>query len=252
MAMAAIVWASNDPWKSKPYQQWDQKDVQKILQDSPWSKTIRVDANWESRSNMSEPSSPSEMPRPNSGEAPQGSAAGRSGGMSGGSPQAPASGGMESNASETATPQAVFTVRWISSRTLREALVRNAVLAGQMKESDAEADVARSPDFYQIVIAGPQMTPFETSTEEAVKNAAFLATKKAKQKIEAEKVEFQRSPDGRSIRDVIITFPRKSSTGEPAIGGDEKGVEFSLSLARTAFRANFDFSKMDDAQGRDL
>src|ERR1700690_3812653 len=46
MALAVAIWASNDPWKDKPYQQWDAKDLQRIFQDSPWSHLVRVDAPW--------------------------------------------------------------------------------------------------------------------------------------------------------------------------------------------------------------
>ena len=46
MALAVAVWASGDPWKDKPYQQWDAKDLQKIFQDSPWAHIVRVDAPW--------------------------------------------------------------------------------------------------------------------------------------------------------------------------------------------------------------
>src|ERR1700732_3783677 len=46
VVLAAVVFAGNDPWKAKPYQQWDEKDVRKILGDSPWSKVIQVDATW--------------------------------------------------------------------------------------------------------------------------------------------------------------------------------------------------------------
>src|SRR5579863_10298660 len=41
-----VTWAGGDPWKSKPYQQWDSKDILKIVNDSPWAKLVRVDAPW--------------------------------------------------------------------------------------------------------------------------------------------------------------------------------------------------------------
>ncbi len=43
--MACIVGVAartNDPWKDKDPQDWDEKDVQKILTDSPWSKLFQV------------------------------------------------------------------------------------------------------------------------------------------------------------------------------------------------------------------
>ena len=44
LLLAAIVWAGGDPWKSKPYQQWDAKDVRKGLDASPWARSVQVEA----------------------------------------------------------------------------------------------------------------------------------------------------------------------------------------------------------------
>ena len=38
LAAAAIAWAGGDPWKTKPVDQWTDKDIQEILQTSPWAK----------------------------------------------------------------------------------------------------------------------------------------------------------------------------------------------------------------------
>jgi hypothetical protein len=37
---AATSFAQTEDWQSKPYTQWTMKDVQKVLSDSPWAKTI--------------------------------------------------------------------------------------------------------------------------------------------------------------------------------------------------------------------
>jgi hypothetical protein len=251
-AIAALAWASSDPWK-KPYQQWDQKDIQKILQDSPWSKIVRVDASWEGSSNadMPQPSSSPQMPPPSNSGGGGSASSGSRPGM--GSPQQPSSGGGETapSAPSQGAPQAAFAVRWLSSRTLREALVRSAVLSGQMQDAQAQKDLAQNPQVYEIVIVGPQMTPFQTSSEDQVKANSSLTLKKSKEKLQPVKVEFQKSPDGQTLRDVIIAFP-KEANGQPTIGQDEKGAQFSVTLGRTSIKTSFDFSKMDDAQGRDL
>jgi hypothetical protein len=246
LAVAAIVWASSDPWK-KPYQQWDQKDITKIMQDSPWSKIVRVDAKWES-SDLGLPQSSAPQGSPAGSESGGGGMAGRPGMGGGGA----GPGGMQSASTGGGTPQAIFAVRWFSSKTVREAVVRSAVLAGQLKDSQAPAELAQPTPGYQIAVAGPQMNPFEKATEEELKNSAFLSLKKSKQKIQPEKVEFQKTPDGSTLRAVVFTFPEKTASGEPTIGPDEKGAEFSVSVGRTTIRTGFDFSKMDDAQGRDL
>ena len=65
-------------------------------------------------------------------------------------------------------------------------------------------------------------------------------------------MEFQRSPDGKTVQAVIIYFPKKTAAGQSTIGADEKGAEFSEAATNTTIKTSFDFSKMDDAQGRDL
>jgi len=258
LAIAAFALASSDPWKGKPYQQWDEKDIQKILQNSPWSKTVTVDAKWEGSSGAgaygTAPAAPSRLPQGSSaggsGAAGGGGRPGMGGGGGGGGSAPSAGGGMPEAGG--AVPQAPFAVRWLSSRTMREALVRSAILSGKLTEADASKDLAQTPDTYQVMVIGPQMTPFQSVEEASVKQSAFLSTKKGKQKIEASKVEFQRSPDGKTVQTVIIYFPKRTATGESTIGADEKGAEFSVTASNTTIKTSFDFSKMDDAQGRDL
>lgn len=135
---------------------------------------------------------------------------------------------------------------------MREAVVRSAVLSGSMKEEDGEKQLAQPMDAYQVIISGPQMTPFESAEENAIQQEVTLTTKKGRQKIEASKVEIQRGPDGKNVRAIVISFPKKTTTGEATIGADEKGAEFALSTTGVSIKTSFDFSKMYDAQGRDL
>ena len=47
LMVALLAWAGNDPWKSKPFQQWDQKDITQILQESPWAKSgLQAAGSW--------------------------------------------------------------------------------------------------------------------------------------------------------------------------------------------------------------
>lgn len=252
LIVATLAWAT-DAWK-KPYQQWDKKDVQKILSDSPWAKVVRVSASW--ASNNSEMLPPQQQPQ-GGGQPPSASGGGGGGrpgmGGGGGAASGPPSGGMQGGGGmqSSETPQAPFAVRWVSSQTMREALVRNAELNGQMSESQGQSQLGQQPPAYQIMITGPDMFPFQQSTEEGVKNAAYLQVKKSKQKIQPEKVEFQKSPDGSKVSTVIIEFP-KTVGGQPTIAPDAKGGEFSISLGKTKIQTSFDFSKMEGAQGRDL
>lgn len=254
LAIAAFAWASNDPWKGKPYQQWDENDVKKVLQNSPWSKMVTVDANWKGAA----AGAPSGLPQgssanPGGGGGASGGGGGRPGmGGGGGGAQSPSGGGGMAAEAGGGVVQAPFAIRWLSSRTMREAFMRSAVLGGRMQQADADKDLAQTPDVYQVMVAGPQMTPFQSLEEATVKQDTFLETKKGKQKIPASKVEFQRSPDGKTIQGVVVSFPKKTDNGQATIGPDEKGAEFSMTVGKTNIKTSFDFSKMYDAQGRDL
>jgi hypothetical protein len=246
---AALVFAGGDPWKSKPYQQWDAKDVQKILEDSPWSKVIQADATWRSGKDTSA----NDVAAP-VGAANQQAPAGGGGKSMGGMPAAPASNAPAAGVADSgnSSGQASFLVRWVSSRTVERAVYRKAELAGTMKPEDAEKELAKQLDVYELVVFGPDMKPFQSADGETLKASSDLTEKKNKQKIPPYKVEITRSPDGTKVQAVGFIFLRKASNGEPTIPDDEKGVDFSCFVGGAKIRATFDISKMQDTQGRDL
>jgi hypothetical protein len=247
---AALLFAGGDPWKSKPYQQWDDKDVKRILEDSPWAKVVLVDASWKnsklnSNDDSAQPATP--VAAPPAG----GKMGGMGGGMGGQSPpsSAPAAGNIESGGPSA---QASFAVRWVSSRTIQRAAARRSELAGQLKPEDAEKQLAQSPDVYEIVVGGSDMRPFQSADEDTLKTSAYLIEKKTKQKISPTKVEVSRSTDGKSVQVVAFIFSKKSANGEPTIADDEKSVDFNCFVGGAKIHTSFDIPKMQDTQGRDL
>jgi hypothetical protein len=248
---AALVFAGGDPWKSKPYQQWDDKDVQRILQDSPWAKVVQVDANWKN-SKLNSNDDPVQPTVPSGASAAGGKTGGMGGGVMGGqSPasNAPPGGNVGSGASSS---EASFVVRWVSSRTVQRAAARKSELAGQLKPEDAEKQLAQSPDVYEIVVVGPDMRPFQSADEDTLKTNAYLIEKKTKQKLSPTKVEVSRSTDGNKVQIVAFIFSKKSTNGEPTIADDEKGVDFNCLVGGAKIHTSFDIPKMQDTQGRDL
>jgi hypothetical protein len=250
VVLAAVVFAgNNDPWKSKPYQQWDDKDVRKILGDSPWSKIIQVDATWTNLKEIA--AADSGQPTSTAGTAPA------AGGKIGTSPSAgsnPTVGGAAAPPSDPgeAKPQVAFAVRWVSSRTLQRAAARSAELAGQIKPEDAEKQLANPPDVYEIAVTGPDMRPFQSADEDTLMKSAELIGKKSKEKISPTKVQINRAADGKKVQAVAFIFPKKAGNGEPAIPEDEKSVDFVLNINGAKIHLSYDISKMQDNQGRDL
>jgi hypothetical protein len=242
MGLTIVTWAGGDPWKSKPYQQWDAKDVLRIVNDSPWAKIVHVDAPWKRDSGASEAIGgvPVGGVRPSTGM----------GGMGAQPSSAPPNPGASGQNSQI--PQAAFLVRWVSSRTIREALLRSSVLSGKTKEEDAEKELAVPTDTYQVFVAGPDMKPFAVIEEDELKRGTFLQTKKTKQRISPSSIQIERTPDGLGVQAIVFVFPRKSQTGESTIAADEKGADFNCVAGPVRIEATFDISKMDDARGRDL
>src|SRR3984893_14883480 len=98
--LAIDLWAG-EPWRQKSYKVWNQNDVRTILNESPWAKRIEVQAGQTKHAGMeaSEEGGTSE------------SAAGEDS----------VEGGRGEDNERVRT---TFAIRWVSSRTIRQAWVR--------------------------------------------------------------------------------------------------------------------------------
>jgi hypothetical protein len=236
LAMAAIVWAG-DVWKSKPYQQWDEKDVMTVLQTSPWAK-VNV--------------TPSGAWHPADTTPITGGSVGYAGG---GNDTSHNNGAMPSQAGgsekEASAGSSVYNIYWWSSRTIREASFRRQVLKGTTTQDAADNALKTAPDSYQILVAGQNMAIFKARGEDAFKNTAYIQLKKTKKKLSPSKVEFQATADGKVVG-AIFNFPKKDASGEPSIDSDEKEIDFNLQVGDAWIRTLFIPKQMVDSQGEDL
>ncbi|HKT67822.1 MAG TPA: hypothetical protein VJP83_00230, partial [Terriglobales bacterium] len=122
MLLSASAWG-RDPWKDKNFNNWDANDVRKILYDSPWSKRV-------SRTTLQAQEGPAEdvsgvdMMDTHSKEAEAGGD----------------------------TQQTVFVVRWVSSRTLREAWTRSLVLQKQISAESVDQHLPPVPGEYLLAV----------------------------------------------------------------------------------------------------
>ena len=130
--------------------------------------------------------------------------------------QGPAGGAAEAGQQAMGTPegQAAFYLRWNSSRTTREALVRDGVLSGQIKEDEATKYLSAPIVNYEVVVLGPDMSPFGSISEDDLKAKSYLRGKQSKVKVNATSVQISRSADGRQVTAVMFSFPRKTADGK--------------------------------------
>jgi hypothetical protein len=224
-SLAALAWAG-DPWKDKSYRKWDRKDVAKILNDSPWAKTVTVTANWRSKSVMVNPIVTTQ----------------------GGAMNGPSGLGMRVRAQS-----AKFEARWVSSLTLREAIVRKAVLEGKLTEAEAERELSQAPVAYQVTLLGADMTPFSKLGLASVLSDAFLELQKTKRKLEPSSYKPEYSADGARLLSITFSFP-VTVGGQPAIAPGETRIDFICRVKKEKVDLEFHFDprKMTAGHGRDL
>lgn len=142
---------AGDPW-AKPPAQWSEKDVQRILTDSPWSKTVSITMG-------------GAMPMGGGGRGGRG---GRGGGAGGGMPDASAGGGgdgglgvsrggMGEGMGASMSPSVQFQIRWQSAKPVKLATVRARMGAEADTSPQAREFVEREEPDYVIAVIGPPM-----------------------------------------------------------------------------------------------
>jgi hypothetical protein len=228
MVFGAAVWAGGEPWKGKPYQQWDDKDLQRIFTDSPWTRTTTITRTWL-------PISSEDLPNKI---------------ISGAGRQIPKE--LERSSETSVGGELNFYVFWASSRVMRAASARKNVLHGEKKALDVEKYASEPQDEIQILVQSEDMAPFTRKDENFFRANAFLQPKKSKQRISPSHLRYERDAKGILVTSVLFFFPRKTASGDPTIANDEKSVEFTCNLDGSSLRVNFEPQKMVDQIGPDL
>jgi hypothetical protein len=225
-----LVSAGDKPWKTKTFQQWDEKELQAILTDSPWVRVTTIQRTW--------------LPVSEKEVAPDSQ-------VSGGVRQMPPGGGQAGTirAGEGSWRELNVFIYWQSSRVMRAATARQAVLHGEKVDVGKYASEPQSE--YQIILRMEDMTPFVQHNEEFFQTSAFLQMKKGKSKISPSHVVYERNQKG-LIQDAVFFFAKTSPSGVPAVSGDEKEVQFSCKIADSVVRADFNLREMVDQSGPDL
>ncbi len=228
LLFATLVWASGPPWKGKPYQEWDDKDVERVFTDSPWARTTTITRTWL-------PISEKDLPND--------TVAGR---------YRAVPGTLDRSSETSVGGELNLYVYWASSRVMRAASARKAILQGGKSGVDVRKYAGEPQEEYQIVLQSKDMAPFFRHDEKFFQSSAFLETKKSKVKMSPSHVRYERDEKGILVTTAIFFFPKKTPSGDPTIIPDEKGVEFSCKIEGSTLRVNFEPQKMVDQSGLDL
>jgi len=231
--LALGLWAA-DSWQNKPMADWSDKDVQKILSNSPWAKVINVSTGGLMDSGTGPErggrfGGDDSQPRPGATQMP-----GASSGAPGGNvPSRDLDGGLDSQAASSIP----VTVVWESALPVRQALARRkyGAEAGTSPEAQKFLDQNGS---YVIAVAGIPDALAQASAARG--KAALLAgtnlSVKGKPPLNATGVEV--GPPGKVV-EVIFTFAKTAP-----FSMDDKDIEFSTQFGAVAVRYKFRLKDM--------
>ncbi len=157
--LAGAVLAAADFWEETEFTAWSDKDVEQMMNDSPWAKRLTV-----------------RFPR-----TPRASGTGRFGGFRPG----------------TSTPQTRLVIQWQSAQPIRQAMVRGQIEQGGTVDPEAQAFLDQSAPGYVVAVTGVP-GQFGRLTPEALMAEARLE-RKGKSPIVPAQAQPQRAERGVTI-----------------------------------------------------
>jgi hypothetical protein len=237
----AFALAASDPWDKKPFQQWSEKDVERILKNSPWAKQVTLILG---------------MPSPGGGGGAGGGRRGRGtggstvgGGMETGGETA-GGGGMAAGGSAdrgagsgsptgAAPPPSITTViRWQSALPIKQALAKAKYGAEVDSIPQVKELLTREETHYVIALLDlprglSRLDP--AKVQQALKDITLLAIK-GKEALRPEMIQLL---PGEKSAAIFFAFPRAK-----AITLADKEVEFSTHIGTLDFKKKFKLQDM--------
>jgi hypothetical protein len=225
--LGALCLCAADSWQSKPFTEWNEKEVQKILTNSAWARSISV--------SMDVPLTPGgrgdrlgvdESPRPGgSGQEP---GAGIAGGSRG---EGDARGGSQ------VLPSMVLTIRWQSALPVKQALVRRKYGSEAGTSPEAKKFLEENPG-YLISLAGLPPTTAAANTPQGKAAIKEQTTLSVKGRGAVQPAEIVVGPPRKQM-EVFFVFPKTT-----AFTLDDKEVEFATQLGPIKVKYKFHLKDM--------
>lgn len=212
--------AAAEFWQ-KPYTGWSEKDVTKMMNDSPWAKSASVS-----------------MAGPGGAGAPPMPAGGGFGGGPAGGPQGGGGSEFGPGAQGSAPPTFDIVARWQSALPIRQAFVRLKFGAEADKSAEAAKVLEQQERPYEIVLSGPMGMFLGGKPGEAAKalsEVSFLSSHRTGP-IKATQIEVGKPG---KIMDVVFAFPRSMP-----FTVEDKEVELTTKLGASTLKYKFKLKDM--------
>lgn len=224
IALLAICVFAMEPWKNADYEKWSAKDVDRILNNSPWAKQITIP--YSPYSNGDSPETDERMK------------IGKAGDPSGADAQL-------YHASGT------FILRWNSALTLRRALYREAVLKGMATDDASQRYLINDEENIDLVLIPTGQTLLAPTDAISLRRETYLELKPSGRKIYARIAETRMWVDARDSRGYFFAFPQRMKDGTLSIPKDVTEISFFTQVGVRKFEAKFRVAEMMMGEGAD-
>ena len=240
LTFAVSLWAA-DFWQAKPFAEWNEKDVQKMLQSSPWSKPFSValagggsDTASKVGKRAGGGTSASSTMGGGSMSGPAGTA--EQGGLgryagSKGDPGASSSGGG-------GVPTINLVVRWQSAMPVREAVVKAKFGEEATTSPEAKKALEEPVNHYILAVGGVPKGALQGDSEELKKQMLAQSMLLIKGRDPIKPVDFMTQGSGHTA-EVLFAFPKTAPITE-----DDKEVEFVVKIGDYSIKQRFRLKDM--------
>lgn len=206
--IAGAALSAADFWEEQPFMAWSDKDVQKMLSDSPWAQQVRIAIGSLSEDALPTAAQPSGPPEECGGAQ---------------------FGGIQRHR---------LSVVWTSALPVKQALVRQAVGLGAPVPADSQQVLDQPEPLYAVTIFGiPPSLAVLGSMRDALMAETTLRRKDQEPIVPEDVRMFQNADDG-LIR-IIFLFPKTD-----LITLDDKDVELVTRLVESEVKKKFKLEDM--------
>ena len=237
---AAALWAA-DFWESKSYTEWSEKEVGKLLANSPWSQKVTVYMSGGRGGGGGAGGGgfggPGGGGGGRGGGGGGGGGSGGGGGGGGGGGRGRGGGGGFGGPGGGMAPATNLFVRWFSSIPVKQAMVKSKYASEAATAQEAIDYLARQETHYIVAVVGlpGRMAGFVQRNPDARQENTVLKRKK-KEPINPDDIQVQSQEETASF---YFMFPK---TDEITV--DDKDVEFIMKTQRFEVRRKFKLKNM--------
>jgi hypothetical protein len=217
-------------WKSKPPEKWTEKDVAKILNDSPWAKTVLV------------PYSPYL-----SGDKPEVVSRTQIGGV----PYDCVNDPRPTACTDTFKPNSIFVLRWNSARIVQLALQRDATQRGNSSPTYTERS-ARQEDEIELVLIPQGQTMLPPAEIATLVRTTYLECQPSRERILPLRANSRKVVDSSGRESYVFVFPASRTDASPTIPPGTTVIEFFSQVGPRVFAAKFKLRDMQSPSGPDF